>query len=352
MSIIGFVRVSDKAGMSAVNYYRSYLPLTKIKHFDKRALVTIQTSRDYAAILAHLGEQGVAAITGRHRILLLSRQHNAEGIEEFIEFVHGHGAVVVFDTDDDLTGETRSFEEARLFVEALKSVDYVTVSTPYLAKRVSRYTSARPVVLPNHVDVPWFAGVSMSSERRVPSDRIVVGFIGTASHYEDWKHPLDALKRIASEFPNVTIAVAGYKPDYLDDVENLEYFRWVDIFNYPSLMRQFDVVCCSLDTDDEFNLSKSGIKALEAMAAARPVGDRIGGAVPVCTDMPVYRRVVNNGVNGILTSNDGWYDALKAVVSDGGLRHRLAINGHKWVRKNRDINRGYVAWRRFYRSIL
>jgi glycosyltransferase involved in cell wall biosynthesis len=118
------------------------------------------------------------------------------------------------------------------------------------------------------------------------------------------------------------------------------------------VIRQFDVVCCALDPNDIFNKSKSAIKALEAMAAKRrlPCG-KFGGAVPVCTDMSVYRRAVNHGHNGLLVDNDQWYAALKKLVTDRSYTTRLSVQGHNWVRRNRDIAQGWKLWESTYRRM-
>ncbi|NIV37473.1 MAG: hypothetical protein GWN58_51060 [Anaerolineae bacterium] len=185
------------------------------------------------------------------------------------------------------------------------------------------------------------------------AEGLTVGFVGTASHYDDWKYPVEALRRIARGHPEVTIVAAGYCPDYLKELPNLLELPPVAYYQYPAIMRQFDIVCCSLDAEDGFNKSKSAIKALEAMAAARALpGGETGGAVPVCTDMKVYRRVVNNRHNGLLTGNDQWYDTLMSLIEDRALRRKLSVQGHQWVQKHRDVATGCRLWGRAYRTML
>jgi glycosyltransferase involved in cell wall biosynthesis len=255
----------------------------------------------------------------------------------------------VFDTDDDLTDEFRDLGSGDDFVATIRAMDVVTVSTPYLAERIKKYTSRKPHVLPNHIDFEWFSKVSRECRRRVPG--LTVGLIGTASHYDDWIYPVKALARLAEHNRDVTVVVAGYMPDYLREIGAVE-LQGVPYHMYPTLMRQFDVVCCSLDPHDEFNKSKSAIKHLEASAAERVLPNgKIGGAVAVCTDMSVYRRTVNHRKNGMLIPNDGWFDTLDELVRDERLRMTLAENGYKWVRKHRDIKEGYKMWARLYRRL-
>jgi len=277
-----------------------------------------------------------------------------KGRREFIDAIREYGGKVVFDTDDDLTDDHRDLGRGGDFKGILHDVDAVTVSTWSLRDQLAPYTNGhKPWVLPNHIDVPWFSKVSLSAKRTVPEGRLAVGFIGTASHYDDWEYPVEALGRLARERDDIVIVAAGYTPDYLKELPNLVQLKAVPYGHYPGLMRQFDIVVCSLDPNDEFNKCKSGIKALEAMSAARVLPNgKIGGAVVVATDMKVYRRVVQDKHNGLLTSNDGWYDTLSRVIEDRQLRNKLAVQGHKWVSKNRNVATGYKLWGAAYHAIM
>lgn len=347
MRVMAFVRHSHVTGISAINYYRAISPL---QHLSKRNDFDVEI----------LGQEEIRGITengesetllGRDLYLTSRLFAGRAGRHEFIDVLHQHGGKVVFDTDDDLTDEYRKLGRGEDFKGVLRDVDYVTVSTPYLRDCLAPYTKHVPVVLPNHVDAKWFSGASLGSERKYPG--LTIGFIGTASHYDDWKFPMEALHRLATEYEGICILAAGYAPDYLRALPNFHELDPVPYVMYPSLMRQFDIVCCSLDAEDGFNKSKSSIKALESMAAARVLPNgKIGGAVPVCTNMKVYRRTVQNKHNGLLTDNDHWYETLSHLIDDRLLRQRLAMQGLTWVTKNRDIRQGHRKWGLAYQKMM
>ncbi|WP_152966192.1 glycosyltransferase, partial [Ornatilinea apprima] len=69
---------------------------------------------------------------------------------------------------------------------------------------------------------------------------------------------------------------------------------------------QFDYVVCPLFPDHDVKISKSPIKYLEAVAA---------GAVGIFSDSPVYRRVIEDGLNGYLTADDRWLEALERAFA-------------------------------------
>ena len=344
ISVIAFIRNSEVTGISAINYYRAVAPLSYLNQepdFDIKILGQSE--------IRSLMERGLDHQLLGSDLYLTSRLFaGSAGRPEFIGAIHESGGKVIFDTDDDLTDEYRDLGRGEDFKGIIGDVDYVTVSTPYLADRMSAYANNPPVALYNHVDAGWFSEVSLQAPRLV--DGLTIGMIGTASHYDDWHFPLEALHRIADEYPGVTIVSAGYTPDYLRGLSNLVELSPVPYVKYPNMMRQFDIVCCSLDPSDKFNLSKSGIKALEAMSAARMFSNKkVGGAVPVCTNTPVYRRVVNNRNSGLLVDNDQWYEALLSLVENRAFRERLAVTGHRWVGKHRDIATGYKAWGQAYK---
>lgn len=346
IKVITFLRNSPKGGVSPVHYYRAMMPVKRLGMEDDRFDVELTTQDDVKVLL----QNGYGDYLLGRDIYVISRLYATDGREEFVAAVRNSGGKIVFDTDDDLTCDHRDLGRGAEFKEMLSDVDLVTVSTAYLAKKLEQYVGYKPVVLPNHIDFDWFERMSLGAKKR--SDGIVVGMIGTTSHEGDWHYPVEALNRLAGEFKEVKIAVAGYMPPYLERDESVMRLNPVPYSMYPGLMRQFDIVCCSLDPDDEFNKSKSSIKAIEAMSAARILSNgTAGGAVAVCTNMPVYRRAVNHKNNGLLTDNEGWYETLRELVIDERLRNKIAISGLRWASVNRNIRTGYKKWGKVYRGL-
>jgi glycosyltransferase involved in cell wall biosynthesis len=334
-------------GLSPISYYRVSLPLTALAEVSDFEARTINQRELLAGLMYAANASGCADdFLAGYDAYVISRFYKDKA-SEVVDAMHNLGGYAVFDTDDDLTEEHREFYgRGDHFIETVRAMDLVTVSTPYLKERLEGYNDSVHV-LPNHIDTEWFGHVSMSHERM--TEGLTVGVVGTKTHYDDWRCVCDPLKRLAEEH-DITVLAAGFQPDYLEWTQKV---TGVPYRAYPALMREFDIVCCALDADDRFNWSKSAIKALEAMAAARELSSgRIGGAVPVCTDMHVYNRVVKDGVNGVLVDNDGWYSALCELINDQQKREALAARGHRWVRRHRDIRDGCRLWGGAYRYHL
>ena len=73
--------------------------------------------------------------------------------------------------------------------------------------------------------------------------------------------------------------------------------------------------------------------------------------MPVCTDLAMYRRLINKKTGVLVKNDDDWYDAVARLIEDNVLRQNLSVNGLKWVRKNRDIAQGYRQWSAAYSTI-
>lgn len=259
------------------------------------------------------------------------------------------GKAVVFDVDDDITNEHRDVGYDGWMEAVVAECDAVTVSTLALARQMERY--GKPIwVLPNHIDTKWFEAVSLAAEKLLGG--LVIGTVAGRTHWGDLLLLKDALQRIRQEYPKIVLAVGGYKPPYFEDIEGLKWFAPCPFERLPAMIRQFDIRLCPLDTEDLFNASKSACSLLEAGAAARQVGKKVGGAAVICSDSKQFRRVVQNGHNGLVVKDNDWYTPIKRLIEDRALRQKLQVNALNWAKRNRDISRAGAPWATAYKEIL
>jgi hypothetical protein len=97
--------------------------------------------------------------------------------------------------------------------------------------------------------------------------------------------------------------------------------------------------------DDEFNRSKSPIKAMDYAALGLPV---------VASDVPAYRSIVRHRETGILVPNepDRWRHALRAVIRDPGLRHKMAAQARAALFAEHTIGATAHVWLDALRAVL
>jgi glycosyltransferase involved in cell wall biosynthesis len=196
---------------------------------------------------------------------------------------------------------------------AAESADLVTVATDFLAD-FYRPFGLQVRVVPNF----WPDFLPGWGPQPEPDGPPVVGFSGTATHLEDIKPVLPALRRalpkhgaalglsanllpaLAPHLPRgvlvVSLAVRPF-PDYLRDV-----------------VSRFAVVIAPLRSS-RFNRAKSQIRLMEAGVAARPV---------VASPVGCYRDYLGHGVTGFLADGEtAWERAVDALLGDPALRERM-----------------------------
>lgn len=338
MNILGFLRDKDIESMDAVQYYRTFLPLREVNRADNGIGAMVITPEELEGVTD-------AQIGGRD-IYTMCRMYQVKEFDTFLSEIHRQDAVLVLDSDDDLTEDYKLVSgRGPEFKQILGVVDYVTVSTPALAKRFVQYTQRPPTVLRNHIDTDWMIATASNAKRLV--DGLAMGFIGSPTHWGDWRLPSVPFANIVREF-DVTPILAGIPPRYLQYAGDGSGIRLgpVPFAVYPVVLRQFDIVLCAVDSADEFNAGKSAIKALECMAL---------GIVPICSRFRPYVELMYADAPIIVIDEDsqnGWYEAMRDLLCQDGRIEELAAAGPVWVKENRDMRTsGYKQWERFYQEI-
>lgn len=253
------------------------------------------------------------------------------------------GRRLVYEIDDDLWHiDPTNLNALRLREAApqdavqacIEVADLVTVTTPTLADRVRQF-NPNVVVLPNCIEGRMLA---IERPRR---DRLVVGWAGGSSHVPDLAIIHKVLQRFLRQHPEAEFHNVGTDFRRLLGV-NGRYSTWRPyLFDYYGLI-DFDVALAPL-ARTEFNRSKSGIKALEAMALGIPV---------IASDMEPYREVVEHGVTGFLCRQEHeWMRYLRLLAGDRDLRERMGAAGRRAARRW-TIEGNWRLWEQAYAGLL
>jgi glycosyltransferase-like protein len=148
---------------------------------------------------------------------------------------------------------------------------------------------------------------ALSALRRRSGLSPVLAVVGGHS-FQDYRAYHDA---VLAELPSLGLRLGrdvievGTVPD--DDMPS--WYRAADVLAFPSVKEGF------------------GLAVLEAMSAGVPV---------VTSDLPVFREYLEPGRDALLVrvgDVDGLASALLAVLTDGLLRDRLAVAGHRLVQR-------------------
>jgi phosphatidylinositol alpha-mannosyltransferase len=166
-----------------------------------------------------------------------------------------------------------------------------------------RFSGELVRIVPNGADVELFAGAAPSPD--LPEGRRVL-FVNRLDPRKGFRVMVDAFRRLAGEAPDAVLVVAGdgAERDAVDSLEPAVRDRVVMLgsvphADLPPYHAASEVVCAPAVGRESF-----GIVLVEAMAAGRPV---------VASDIPGYREVVQDGVEGVLVPPRD-PDALAAAV--------------------------------------
>lgn len=171
-------------------------------------------------------------------------------------------------------------------------------------------------------------------------DKVKVGIIGTWPHSFEYWGLQDLLSRLGQN-PKVRIVIAGDAHDMAWMIPNAEGLKSVPYFEYPGMMRQFDIVLCWVDMADPFNAYKSPIKALEAMAV---------GAIPVCSPTTYYKEAVPAGT-GIIVEDGDFEGAVLKLVENEKERHARSLACFRYVQQF-DIANRWQEWETAYVDLI
>ena len=201
------------------------------------------------------------------------------------------------------------------------------IAVSELARQVQvEHLGGDAVIIPNGVDVKFFADASP-----LPGYPRTGGTIGFVGRYDESRKGmavlLDALRLMVPLRPELRLVVAGSGDEKdlreLAGPELAGALRFLGRVSDPdkaSMLRSLDIYCAPNIGGESF-----GIILTEAMSAGTPV---------VASDLDAFRRVLDNGIAGVLSpvgDAPALARALSAVMDDPGRRAVLAAQGRRVV---------------------
>lgn len=253
------------------------------------------------------------------------------------------GVAVVMDLDDDLSRIHRDNVAKKFYqrgglhspenvMKAAQDATLVTVTTPALMKTYVHH--GRGELLDNYV-----CGSDLLEEHE---DSATFGWGGdTRTRGGDWTMPGRTVAKLVNEGFHFRVVgnSAGLKQK-LGLPADPDSSGWVPIDKFMGELAKLGVGMAPL-LPSEFNRAKSRLKPIQ-MAAA--------GVAWVGSPSDEYKRFQAESGTGLLARTpDDWYDHLKRLLTDRGLRTEMSARGREYMQTQtieRNAWRWWAAWER------
>lgn len=209
---------------------------------------------------------------------------------------------------------------------------YLTTTTEELAEAYRKRRRQDP---DNHPDdtvmvVPNFIPDQYKEYDPDNGSKIVIGYFGGASHYDDLHETgvAQALEKLMHEDKRIHFKSVGMPFDAYLPKARKHYFdgkrgdAWIDEL-FPTL--NMDIAIAPL-VDNEFNRGKSNIKWQEATRA---------GSAFVASNIGPYRFLKDGTAILVDNDSDSWYSALKSLVDDKDKRKAQVALAREELKKYR-----------------
>ncbi len=291
---------------------------------------------------------------------------NCPSLFKIIDRYKKQGKKVIYDIDDDIWSVDED-NPSRLVGNAykdqyermIKEADAITTPSRVLAKKIRKLTKKPIYFCDNGIDFEDY------TQRPKEHDKLLVGYMGASSHWEDLSMIADVIKDLNKKYDFIFVlygmmaepleaAMYAYNRLLSDNTkpEENEYFRKAlkfyeklkdleEMYHVPfyppelhpsSLSKSdFDIGIAPLG-DKEFNRGKSCLKFYEYAA--------VGTAVLASDVLPYKERVDYRAKN----THKDWYKKLEKLIVDDKFRKDLADKQQKWVKENRGLDKIGLDW--------
>ena len=257
------------------------------------------------------------------------------------------GRALVYETDDDvfaadLPPGAEDWLERDLVGRMLGVADLVTTTTPVLADRLRRRTTAPVQIVRNALDPAWYevaAGTAPSE-----SDGLRVVYHGVASRLRDYEVARPSVDAVAGEAPGLRrVWVGATSPDVAEVVD--EARPWVP--GVPAFAAALAAtrpgIGLSPLQDNPYNHARSELHWLEYALAGAP-------AIVSTFDAPGPYDAVRGGWDGLIArSTSDWLSHLRALVGSSDLRGEIAGNARDRVLAEYTVATRAAEWGDAYR---
>jgi glycosyltransferase involved in cell wall biosynthesis len=311
----------------ACGWYRCYVPGVELK------------KRGYDVVLdSTLQFEDIK----RFDVIMFQRKFDPRALEA-IQLANAFDKLTVYELDDDMWTLSPTNPAAPAWthdtlsgaVRCVRACKLVTTTTPVMADRLRRF-NPNVVVVPNMLPLEGWEYPEPKEQRE---DRVVLGWAGSTSHYDDMRILEDVVPTLLDRYEQAEfVFVGGPKETPIAMRDRVSRLQATDIQHYPALIEQFDIGLIPL-VDTAFNRAKSNLKFLEYSMIGIP---------SVASKVEPYVGTIRHAENGFLATNaKDWIKFASRLIEDVALRREIGAKAQGFAR-NRTIDKGIDKWIRAF----
>ena len=216
----------------------------------------------------------------------------------------------------------------RILGRCLDRLDGRIVVSEAAREYTARYFPGDYRVISNGVDLSRFGDSSLAPIPEFADGRPSILFVGRLEKRKGFVHLLRAFVGVQAKMPQARLIVAGAFDQKQEEpfahqaeaygLHDVHFESWPSNEMLARFYRTADLLCAPSTGFESF-----GLVLVEALAAGRPV---------VTSDIPGYREVVRNEVEGLLVppgDEEGLAAALLRLLADKELQERMGRNGRE-----------------------
>jgi glycosyltransferase involved in cell wall biosynthesis len=306
------VRIAGTSEVVGASHYRLFLPLGTMRQ------------RGHDIVMPNMNTGFLNRSDALSADVILAVRCHDPASRKLLSEARDRGVGILWDVDDDIRNSPVG-NRVRGDVRKRKQIYHNTLKAARLAHVVMTSTEVLRALYESGgiKDVEVVENYLFpDSKRRQPSRHagVVIGWIAGREHVNDARAlPIaSTLARIQLEHPNVHVEAIGVD---LGLTGRYTHTPAVPFHDLPARMAHWDIGLAPI-ANTTFNLSRSNIKVKEYAASGIPWLASARGS---------YANL-GEQQGGRLVDDDGWYEAIAALVRDPQVRAVLGRAGRSWAR--------------------
>jgi L-malate glycosyltransferase len=252
---------------------------------------------------------------------------------------------IIYDIDDLVfLGVKSSANKTRVNLKGknkpiflMKHADHVITCTPYLDNIARKYN-------PHTTDISSTINTDTyrpKSDYGITDRPVLLGWSGSHSTSK-YLHLLDPVfRKLKADGLHFKLLVMG-DPDFKIEGIEMEAIPWKESYEVE-IIRSFDIGLYPIP-DEQWVYGKSGLKALQYMAAGVPT---------IASAIGTNFRIIEDGKNGFLAKNEEeWAFYLHKLSEDETLRKKIGMAGARLVEERYSIQANKGTYLAIIKSVL